>query len=259
MIEVKIIGIGTGNPEHLTGEAIAALNAVDVFLVADKGSAKQDLVTLRSDICRRFISGHDYQFVEVTDPDRGPDRERDRESYDAAVVAWHQARARRYADLITDELGTSGTVGFLVWGDPALYDSTIRIVESIRDDAGLHLNLTVVAGVSSLSLLAAAHAIVLNRVGTSIHITTGRRLLAEYAPSLGDVAVMLDGDLTCRRLLDQHPDLEIFWGAQLGLPDQVLIAGPLADVIDTITTARSAARRRRGWVMDTYLLRPADG
>lgn len=257
MIEVKIIGIGTGNPAHLTGEAIAALNTVDVFLVADKGSAKQDLVTLRSDICRQLISGHDYQFVEVADPERGPDRGRDREAYDAAVGAWHRARAQRYAEVITEELGTLGTVGFLVWGDPALYDSTIRIVESIRDEAGLDLNLTVVAGVSSVSLLAAAHAIVLNRVGTSIHITTGRRLLAEYSPSLGDVVVMLDGDLTCRRLLDDHPDLEIFWGAQLGLPDQALVAGPLTDVIDSISSARDAARQRRGWVMDTYLLRPA--
>lgn len=34
---VRIIGIGMGNPAHLTGKAIAALGTVDVFLVADKG------------------------------------------------------------------------------------------------------------------------------------------------------------------------------------------------------------------------------
>ena len=36
-IQAMVIGIGSGNPDHLTREAVAALNRVDVFLVADKG------------------------------------------------------------------------------------------------------------------------------------------------------------------------------------------------------------------------------
>ena len=79
-------------------------------------------------------------------------------------------------------------------------------------------------GISSLQLLAARHRIVLNRVGGPIHITTGRRLVAEYSPELGDVVVMLDGDLACAGLVADHPDLQIFWGAQLGLPDEALVA-----------------------------------
>ena len=66
---------------------------------------------------------------------------------------------------------------------------------------------------------------------------------------------MLDGTLTCARLLDAHPDLEIFWGAQLGLADEALVAGPLADVLDDIRRVRLRLRAERGWVMDTYLLR----
>ena len=46
-VQVLVIGIGSGNLEHLTREAIAALNRVDVFIVADKGEAKHDLVELR--------------------------------------------------------------------------------------------------------------------------------------------------------------------------------------------------------------------
>ena len=38
-VRVLVVGIGSGDPAHLTGEAVAALNAVDVFLVADKGAA----------------------------------------------------------------------------------------------------------------------------------------------------------------------------------------------------------------------------
>jgi precorrin-6A synthase len=255
-VEVLVIGIGTGNPDHLTQEAIAALNRVDVFLVADKGAEKSDLVALRDEICRTFISTRTYRFVQVADPPRGPDRDRDTDDYRAGVATWHQRRAATYADVIRGELGDRGTVGFMVWGDPALYDSTIRIVELMRD-AGLALDLHVIPGISSLQLLAARHQIALNRIGQPIHITTGRRLLAEYNPGLGDVAVMLDGDLACGELVDQHRDLTIFWGAQLGLPDEALVAGRLADVIDEIRSTRRTLRENRGWVMDIYLLRPS--
>ena len=133
--------------------------------------------------------------------------------------------------------------------------STIKIVASIRQHTACEIELEVVPGVSSLALLAARHAITLNQVGRPVHITTGRRLPSEYRPELGDVAVMLDGSLHCKEILREHPDLIIYWGAQLGLPDEVLIAGRLADVIEEIEAARAAARTARGWVMDIYLLR----
>lgn len=250
-----VVGIGSGDPAHLTGEAVAALNAVDVFLVADKGPAKRDLVELRSSLCAAVI-GHDrYRMVEVPDPERGPDRDRDAAAYAVEVTRWHDARARRYAEIIEREVGDDGTVGFLVWGDPSLYDSTIRVVESVQA-LGVDLALTVIPGISSVSLLAARHQTALNRVGASVHITTGRRLLGEYDPALGDVVVMLDGDLTCAGLVEAYPDLTIYWGAQLGLPDESLVAGRLADVLPEITRRRRAIRAVRGWVMDTYLLRP---
>ena len=142
-----------------------------------------------------------------------------------------------------------------MWGDPALYDSTIRIVESIPN-LGIDLELTVLPGISSIQLLAARHKITLNRVGQPIHITTGRRLLEEYSPALGDVVVMLDGDLACAGLVERFADLMIYWGAQLGLEDEALASGKLSDVIGEIRAKRAAIRAARGWVMDTYLLRP---
>jgi precorrin-6A synthase len=247
---VLVIGIGSGQPEHLTGEAVAALNAVDVFLVADKGSAKQDLVALRTALCAAVIEHDHYRVVEVPDPERASGA-----GYEAGVRDWHAARAAAYAEVIRAALPDGGTVGFLAWGDPALYDSTIRIVESVAA-LGVDLELTVVPGISSVQLLAARHRIVLNRVGQPVHLTTGRRLVEEYSPALGDLVVMLDGDLACTGLVAEHPDLTIYWGAQLGLPDEALVAGRLAAVIDPIRTARRAIREQRGWVMDTYLLRP---
>jgi precorrin-6A synthase len=67
--------------------------------------------------------------------------------------------------------------------------------------------------------------------------------------------VMLDGDLACGALVERHPDLQIYWGAQLGLPDEALVAGRLASVLEDIRDTRGRIRATRGWVMDTYLLR----
>ena len=282
-VRVLVVGIGSGDPGHLTGEAVAALNAVDVFLVADKRAATRDLVTLRVELCAAVITHDRYRFVEVPDPERGPDAERGSAAYTQAVRDWHAERARRHADAITREVGADGTVGMLVWGDPSLYDSTLRVIEAVGEllrsgfrsasdgnppggvggrppsgqgAADLELDVTVVPGISSVSLLAARHRIALNRVGQPVHVTTGRRLLDEYDPRLGDVVVMLDGDLACAGLVDAHPDLEIFWGAQLGLVDEALVHGRLADVLPELRSRREAVRAARGWVMDTYLLRP---
>jgi precorrin-6A synthase len=226
-----------------------------MFLMADKGAAKHDLISLRTELCRRLITHDHYRFVEVADPERGPDRERDATDYQAGVAAWHDARAQQYAEIINAEVGDGETIGFLVWGDPAFYDSTIRIVKSITD-LGVDLDLTVIPGISSIQLLAARHKIILNRIGQPVHVTTGRRLLDEYSPILGDVVVMLDGELACGGLVKRFGDLSIYWGAQLGLPDEALISGRLSEVIQEIRAKRAAVREARGWVMDTYLLRP---
>lgn len=250
MITVLVVGIGSGSPAHLTAEAVAALNRVDVFLVADKRSEVRDLTDLRRDLCRAVIMNDGYRVVEVPDPPR----DRDSHGYREAVVDWHARRASAYADVISRELPDGGTLGFLVWGDPAFYDSTLRIVEQVGA-RGTDLAVEVFPGVSSIQLLAARHRMIMNTVGGAVHVTTGRRLLDEFDPALGTVVVMLDGDLTCADLVERFPDLEIAWGAQLGLADEALVRGRLADVLGEITELRSRIRARRGWVMDVYALR----
>ena len=64
---------------------------------------------------------------------------------------------------------------------------------------------------------------------------------------------MLDGEQTFQQVADE--DLDIYWGAYLGTPDEILISGRLAEVVDEITQVRRQARERHGWIMDTYLLR----
>ena len=248
---VHVIGIGAGSPDHVTGQAVAAMGEVDVFLVADKGGAKDELVAIRRAICEQFLEDGTYELVTVTDPQRGPDAERDSAAYKVGVDAWHRARADRYAAVV-DALPEGTVVGFLVWGDPAFYDSTIRIVDAIGERTPLAVS--VVPGISAIQVLAAEHRIVLNAVGQPVHITTGRRLVDEWHPDLGAVVVMLDGGLACRALLDRAPGLVIHWGAYLGLPQQVLRSGRLAEVIDELVELRGALRAEHGWIMDTYVL-----
>ena len=63
---------------------------------------------------------------------------------------------------------------------------------------------------------------------------------------------MLDGDCA---FLDCPPATEIWWGAYLGTPDELLLAGTVADVGERIAAVRAEARNRHGWIMDIYLLR----
>lgn len=248
MRTLLVIGIGTGNPEHVTVQAIAALNAAQVFFTLDKGSAKAGLNRVRRAICERFIEGDAYRFVAAPDPER----DRRPTDYGVAVDDWHAARAELYEGMIARELGEDGTGAFLVWGDPALYDSTLRILERVRERGRVAFTVRVIPGISSVQVLAASHGIALNRIGEPVHITTGRRLAEGPVAPPETTVVMLDGD---PRFEGLDPGLTIYWGAYLGTPDEILIAGSLKQVSDEIHRVRTAARERNGWIMDTYLMR----
>lgn len=245
MRKLLAIGIGAGNPEHVTVQAIEALNRVDVFFAADKGELKSDLLALRKHICDRFIRGRNYRFVEAPDPVRDPAIG----AYSQRVAAWHGERAQLWAALMARELGEGQVGACLVWGDPSLYDSTLRILHEL---AGSAFELEVIPGISSVSALAASHRIPLHRVGGSLHITTGRKLASD-AEHNDDIVVMLDGEQAWTRLDPRA--FEIFWGAYLGTPNELLRHGVLADVSSDIQRVRAEARAAHGWIFDIYYLR----
>lgn len=248
----NIIGIGLGSPGHLTGDAIHALREVDVFIVPDKGDVKEELVLARKAICDTFREEGSYRILTIADPERGPDAKRGTADYRASVHAWRKARVERYIAAI-NRLPRECTLGFLVWGDPAFYDSTTDIVNEISRTIPLDVRVT--PGISAIQALAAANVMTLNQIAAPIHITTGRRLLREWSPELSTVVVMLDKGLACSKLTEQAPDLEIIWGAYIGLPYQVLRRGRLSDTIHELETLRAKLRAEHGWIMDTYILR----
>lgn len=246
MKTILLVGIGTGNPDHVTIEAINALNRADVLLIPDKGESKAELVELRRAIIKRHVTNPASRTIEFAPPTRDsrtPD-------YGARVSDWHGELARQFAQLLEQHLDVGGIAAFLVWGDPSLYDSSIRIFDRLKTEAPDAYGLEIIPGITSIQALTAAHGIALNRIGAPVHITTGRRLA--QGDISGDTLVMLDGQ-TAFATLDA--DMDIFWGAYLGTPDQLLIAGRLGDVTDQIVETRRQARERHGWIMDTYLLR----
>jgi len=255
MRRMLLIGIGAGDPEYVTRQAIRALNEVDVFFVMEKGEEKDDLVALRREVCERFIDVQSYRIVAVRDPER----DRSAAAYASAVDDWRRARAEIWERLIADELDPERGVGaILVWGDPSLYDSTLTIIDSILAAGRVRFGIEVIPGISAIAALCARHGIALNRVGEAVQITTGRRLAREGFPgNAPDVVVMLDARCAFAALRGQA--IDIYWGAYLGTPDEILVAGPLDDVSDEIERVRAAARDRKGWIMDTYLLRRRAG
>ena len=244
---VYVIGIGAGDPDHLTLQAIAALNRVDVFFTIDKGEATADLAAFRTALLARHVT-HVHRVVTAPEVPRN----RDPAAYVDTATEWQSRREALYERMITDELSDGASGGFLVWGDPSLYDGTLNLLRNVA--ARVPLKIVSIPGISSVAALAAAHRLILNRVGTPVLITTGRRLAAEGMPrDVDDVVVMLDGRAAFADLPDD--DLDLFWGAYLGTPDEILLSGDLHAVRDEIRTRRAEARARKGWIMDTYLLR----
>jgi len=246
MRKLSIIGIGAGNPDHITVQAIKALSSVDVIFLIGKGCDKEDLAQLRKDICARYIT-KPYRIVEAQDPER----DRTPANYETAVTDWHTQRAAIYERMIRDELSDGQHGAFLVWGDPSLYDSTLRIVDQVAAMKTVTFELDVIPGITSVQALAARHKIALNRIGGPIHITTGR--LLAHGMQADNVVVMLDGDCAFKTIKDTGVD--IYWGAYVGTADEILVSGKLQERGPEIEKIRSEARARHGWIMDTYLLR----
>lgn len=235
MKELLVIGIGAGNVDHVTVQAVRAMNRVDVFLVVEK-AADSELVQVREAILAAHVT-REHRVVRLADPPRGRGAE--------AVAAWRAARAEQWGAALA-ALAPEETAGILVWGDPSLYDSTIDVLDAVG------AAFTVFPGVSAPHALTAAHRISLNRVGRAVQITTGRRLAAGGMPDdADDVVVMLDPDCSFAGLTG----LDVYWGAYLGTPDELLVSGPVEEVAGEIVRVRAAARERKGWMFDTYLLR----
>lgn len=247
--ELLLIGIGAGDPDWLTLEAVAAIQRLDVLFVVVKERDYEDLVEARRELIARHRDTP-LHIVELKDPPRpwrtAPD-------YDAAVARWREQRLQQWSQAIAEALNEDQTGGFLVWGDPSLFESTLAIVDEVVAASTTPLKHRVLPGISSVVALAARHAIPLNRQGRAVQISPARLLQKGMPDGVDDVVAMLDGRQAFARI--DPTGIDIYWGAYLGTTDEILIAGPLDEVRDEILRVREEATQRKGWMFDTYLLR----
>ncbi len=240
-MKLFLIGIGSGHPDHLTPAAARAMDQADLFLIPHKGAGKSDLADLRAGlIAKRCADTPVAVFDMPTRDDTLPYLERVNRWHDEIAARWHAAMQTH---------PNAETVALLVWGDPSLYDSTLRIADRLNPKP----DITVIPGLTAVQLLTAAHAIPLNDLNAPVLISTGRQLHDHGWPEGVDRAVfMLDGGCAFQTLPPEP--FHIWWGAFLGMPEQILDAGPLAEAGPRIIAKRAEARAAHGWIMDTYLL-----
>jgi precorrin-6A synthase len=246
VLTLSLIGIGCGDPEQLTLAAVRAINAADLILIPRKGEEKSDLAELRREICARVLTSTKTRLVEFD----LPLRDAASEDYRGGVDDWHDAVAAVWSREIEAHLGNEGRVAFLIWGDPSLYDSSLRIARRLDPVPEIE----VIPGITAIQALCAAHAIPLNEIGAPFIVTTGRQLRENGWPAgVETVVIMLDGGTAFQSL--DPTGIYIWWGAYLGMPNQLVFSGMLGDVGAKIVEARAEARKQDGWIMDSYILK----
>jgi precorrin-6A synthase len=245
-VTLSLIGIGCGDPDQLTLAAVRAINAADLILIPRKGDDKSELADLRRDICARVLTNPATRLVEFD----LPRRDAGRDDYRGGVDDWHDAVAAAWSREIGANLAGGRRVALLIWGDPSLYDSSLRIARRLDCSPCIE----VIPGVTSIQALCAAHLIPLNEIGEPFLVTTGRRLReAGFPPGVDTLVVLLDGGAAFQSL--DPSGLFIWWGAYLGMSAQIIRSGSLASVGAEIMAIRGEARDRHGWIMDSYILK----
>jgi precorrin-6A synthase len=241
-MQLFLIGIGSGNPDHLTLQAVKAINAVDLILIPRKGAGKEDLADLRRDILADVLTNASTQIVEFD----LPVRDEAVADYAERVNLWHDAIAGVWAGHIQG----AEKVALLVWGDPSLYDSTLRIAARLTPAP----QITVIPGITSIQALTAGHAIPLNDLAEPVTITTGRQLRDKgFPPGVNACVVMLDGECSFQHLAPEG--LNIWWAGYAGMAQEIRLSGALSEIGPKIIAERARARASHGWIMDIYLLR----
>ena len=260
MYNLTLVGIGTGNPDHLTAQGAQAIRDADLILIPRKGKGKADLAGLREQIIAGVTGNAEGTGntggtgdTRDTGPRIGyfdiPKRRAD-QGYLQGVDDWHAAIAELWQGVISKIEPVPQNVALLIWGDPSLYDSSLRIAARLTPQP----NMRVIPGITALQALTAAHCIPVNDIGAPFLVTTGRRLRDQGWPAQTDtLAIMLDGQCSFQSL--EAAQYDIWWGAYLGMTEELLISGPLAHVSEQILTTRAQARADHGWIMDIYLLK----
>jgi len=161
MKKIYLIGIGPGNPDYLTVKAINTMKKVDVFFLLEKRGqrGREDLVKIRKEILEKYLDGVTYRVVTAGISER----KKSGKLYKEEVKTWRQQKAEVITELIKSKMKDGESGAFLVWGDPSLYDGYIEILEHILKEGAVNFEYEVIAGITSVQILAEKHKIPLFR------------------------------------------------------------------------------------------------
>ena len=246
---VYVIGIGAGDPEHLTLQAVAAMNRVDVFFTIDKGEATADLAALRKEL----LAPPRHPAVPGGRRPRGAARPRPRRVRRHRVVCRSGnavAAPPRHALRGDDRRGAASRGDRRVprLGRPGPLRRHPAPAPPDRRALPRRATHRVGPGDQQRRCPGRGARARPQPIGAPVLITTGRRLAERGMPGdVDDVVVMLDGRTAFADLPDT--DLDIYWGAYLGTPDEILVAGDLHAVRDEIARGapRPAPARAGSW------------
>ncbi len=255
MKKLYLIGIGSGNPKHLTVEAVEVLKAIDVFFIFEKDRENSSEINkIRKEILNYYLNENSYRVVnlKVSKRKKGGDLQ----SYVQKVLNWRIKKAEALAEGINNHLRDGENGCLLIWGEPSIYDGHIEIVRYILNRGLSNFDYEIIPGISSFQVLAAKHKISLSSVGENIHLTTGRRLRQMDEKDIENTLVLLDNYHTYKKFSTSN--LNIYWGCYLGLSDEIILSGKLRECLPEIERIRKKKREEKGWIMETYLLRKED-
>jgi len=244
--KVYLIGMGPGNLKYLTLEAVDLIKRLPLFLIPLKSSKKTYLTEKRKEILYKIRKDQNFKIVEIPFPERKRSFQ-----YKEAVISWRRKKAEILIKVLQKE--STEEAGFIVWGDPSIYDGHIEIFKDVQKQ--IPIEFEIIPGISAFQILSAKHKIPLTKIAGSLLFTTPRGL-KKFSEIKENTVVFLDNYESYRKF--NQEDLKIYWGAYLGTEKEVLLSGRLSEIKEKIIELRRKLRKENGWIMEIYFLLPED-
>lgn len=238
--KVLIAGIGAGNPDFVTVQAIGASGHVRLFFIPDAGMEQDELARLRAEIVERYVRNRPLRSAPYKMPGEN-----------AGITGLEVVTGSRCDDLALPDdglnmemLDASESGAFLAWGSFSLGETVLRILRWLRSTGDLALDHEAMPGDSDIQVLASVHKVALCNIGRSILTATGRSIAGNFPNNADSIVLMLSA---ATDLSAPGQRIGTHWTLYTGMPDAVLVSGKFDEIVDDIARVRHDALHGKGW------------